>query len=159
MKIVNTNELEEFTWKSPRGKYRGAGKEVSEALGRDPKSTDLLLRHPFDVEILRLEPGATPYPYHAHGQQWEFYHVISGRGKVRHEGGETAIAQGDAFLFKAGEPHAMTNDGDVDLIVYVVADNPLNEANYFPDSGKWVVPLPRRQVIRGESADYMDGEE
>ena len=36
------------------GKVRGAGKEISEALGRKPQSTDLNERHPFDVEICRI---------------------------------------------------------------------------------------------------------
>ena len=159
MRKVNTNELEEFGWASPRGKFRGSGKQVSEELGRDPKSTDLLLRHPFDVEIARIAPGATPYPYHAHGAQWEFYHVISGSGSVRHADGTTPIVAGDAFIFKPGEPHALSNDGSEDLVLYVVADNPLNESNYFPDSNKWSVPFPKRRFVRSEPLDYLDGEE
>ena len=52
-------DLEEFSWTSPKGKFTGASKNVSEALGRDPLSTDLKLRHPFDVELLRVAPGKT----------------------------------------------------------------------------------------------------
>jgi len=74
MHKINTNELTELTWSSPKGKFSGAGKEVSEALGRKPLSTDLNERHPFDVEILRIPPGQTPYPFHLHSSQWEFYH-------------------------------------------------------------------------------------
>ena len=105
----------------------GAGKEVSEALGRDPYSIDLNRRHPFDVEICRISPGKTPYPYGSHSAQWEFYHVISGAGKVRHQDGMTDIESGETFLFKPGEPHQLINDGPQDLIVYVVADNPIGE--------------------------------
>ena len=76
--------MAELTWSSPKGKFRGAGKEISESLGRKPESTDLNERHPFDVEILRIPPGKAPYSYHAHSAQWEFYHVISGSGIVRH---------------------------------------------------------------------------
>ena len=79
MKKVNTNQLEECSWSSPKKKYGGAGREISKALGRNPQSTDLMERHPFDVEICRLAPGQTPCPYHSHSAQWEFYHVISGR--------------------------------------------------------------------------------
>lgn len=156
---VNTNELTELVWSSPKGNYRGAGKEISEALGRDPRSTDLNLRHPFDVEILRIAPGDTPYTYHSHSAQWEFYHVISGSGTVRHQDGKTPIAAGDAFLFKPGEPHQLINTGTEDLLLYVVADNPIGEAHYYPDSNKWGVPIPERLHVRSEPLDYFDGEE
>ena len=159
MHMVNTNQLEELAWSSPKGKFAGAGKEVSEALGRKPQSTDLMERHPFDVEICRIAPGQTPYPYHSHGAQWEFYHVISGRGIVRHKDGTTAIEAGDAFIFEPGEPHQMTNNGAEDLILYVVADNPMGESCHFPDSRKWVVSSPERRLIRSEPLDYYDGEE
>ena len=66
MHLINTNKLAEETWSSPKGKFVGAGKEISEALGRKPQSTDLNERHPFDVEICRIPPGKSPYPYHLH---------------------------------------------------------------------------------------------
>src|SRR5262249_50843226 len=72
--------------------------------GRNPRSTDLNERHPFDVEILRIPAGKIPYPFHSHSAQWEFYHVISGTGEVRHAEDTTPIETGDAFLFKPGEP-------------------------------------------------------
>ena len=99
MRKINTNELAEETWASPKGKFVGSGKQVSEALGRKPQSTDSNERHPFDVEICRVLPGNSPYPYHLHSAQWEFYHVIAGKGVVRHQDGRTAIDTGDAFIF------------------------------------------------------------
>lgn len=159
MHKVNTGHLEEHPWASPQGQFRGSGKQVSEALGRDPGSTDLRKRHPFDVEILRVPPGHAPYPYHAHSAQWEFYHVVSGRGTVRHARGRTAIEPGDAFIFEPGQPHALYNDGEDDLIVTVIADNPIGDCFYYPDSGKWGVPVPSRQFVRGQPLDYFDGEE
>ena len=159
MRIVNANDVPELTWSSPNGRYRGAGKQLSEALGRDPNSHDLLQRHPFDVEIARLPAGSIPYPFHAHSAQWEFYHVLSGRGRVRDAEGTTPIGPGDTFLCKPGEAHQLFSDGPEDLIVFVVADNPVGEAHYFPDSQKWSVPLPERRIIRSEPLDYFDGEE
>jgi mannose-6-phosphate isomerase-like protein (cupin superfamily) len=156
---VNTNDIDELTWDSPKGQFKGAGKQVSEALGRKPTSRDLNERHPFDVEILRISPGTTPCPYHSHSAQWEFYHVISGTGAVRHEGGMTPIVAGDAFVFKPGEAHQLHNDGSQDLILYVVADNPIGESHYYPDSRKWGVGSPERRIIRSEPLDYFDGEE
>ena len=156
---VNTHELAEESWSSPKGKFIGAGKEVSEALGRKPQSTDLNERHPFDVEIVRIPAGATPYPYHLHSAQWEFYHVISGQGVVRHQDGTTPIVSGDAFLFKPNEPHQITNNSSEDLIIYVVADNPIGESFYYPDSKKWGVNSPERRILRSEALGFFDGEE
>jgi uncharacterized cupin superfamily protein len=159
MRKVNTKDIAELSWSSPKGKFVGAGKEISEALGRKPFSADLKERHPFDVEICRIPPGKTPYPYHSHSAQWEFYHVISGKGIVRHKDGTTPVEAGDAFIFQPDEPHQFTNDGSQDLLLYVVADNPIGESNYFPDSQKWTVRSPERRLIRSENLDYFDGEE
>ena len=159
MQKVNSHQLAEDSWSSPNGKFAGAGKEISEALGRKPHSTDLLERHPFDVEILRVPPGKTPYPYHQHSAQWEFYHVISGEGVVRHQAGSTPIQAGDAFIFKPDQPHQLINDGAEDLILYVVADNPSGESVYYPDSKKWGVRSPERRIFRGAALEYYDGEE
>ena len=159
MHKVNTTKIVELTWSSPKGKFVGAGKEVSEELGRKPESTDLNERHPFDVEICRIPPGKTPYPYGSHSAQWEFYHVISGSGVVRHKDGTTPIESGDAFIFKPGEPHQLINNSTQDLILYVVADNPIGDSAYFPDSNKWLVFSPERRVIRSDALDYFDGEE
>lgn len=159
MQKINTSDLEEYSWSSPKGTFAGFGRGISEALGRDPTSTDLAKRHPFDVEILRVPPGQTPYPYHSHAAQWEFYHVISGSGLARHQDGSTPIAAGDAFLFKAGEPHQLINNGTEDLVVYVVADNPIGESCHYPDSDKWLVRSPERRLIRSEPLQYFEGEE
>jgi uncharacterized cupin superfamily protein len=161
MRKINTNDLAELTWSSPKGKFAGAGREVSEALGRDPGSTDLTKRHPFDVEIARIAPGEVPYPFHLHGAQWEFYLVISGKGLVRHEGGTTSIEPGDAFVFKPGEPHQLISPAESteDILLYVIADNPVDESCYYPDSKKWIVYSPERRLMRSAPLDYFDGEE
>ena len=151
--------MTEVTWSSPKGKFVGAGKEISEALGRKPRSTDLNERHPFDVEICRVPSGKTPYPYHSHSAQWEFYHVISGSGVVRHKEGTTPVEAGDAFIFKPGEPHQITNDGAQDLVLYVVADNPIGESCHYPESNKWSVPIPEHRIVRSGALEYYDGEE
>src|SRR5947207_1153620 len=159
---VNTARIAEFTWSSPEGEIIGAGKGISEELGRKPFSTDLNERHPFDVEICRIPPGKSAYPYHSHSAQWEFYHVISGRGVVRHKDGTTPIEPGDAFLFQPGEPHQLTNpdsESKQDLVVYLIADNPIGESGYYPDSDKWIVRSPERRIIRSEALDYYNGEE
>ena len=160
MRKVNAADVPELAWSSPNGTMAGYGKQISEALGRKPQSTDLLERHPFDVEILRIPPGKAPYPYHAHSAQWECYIVISGNGKARHEGGEVPLAGGDTVLFWPREPHQLINDGSEDLLLYVIADNPVGESTWYPDSGKVAVGMPERLNLPVSAReDYFAREE
>jgi len=159
MRKVNTNQMEELTWASPKGKFAGAGKQVSEALGRIPHSTDLRERHPFDVEISRVPPGKANFPFHSHSAQWEFYHIISGHGLVRDKEGKVEVGPGDAFLFGPGEPHEIINNSAEDLVMYVVADNPIGESCHMVDSNKYLVFSPEKRWLRGESAEFYEGEE
>jgi len=159
MRKVNLNEIKEEPWQSPGGKYAVSFKGISEALGREPASLDLSKRHPFDLELNRVPPGKCNFPYHAHSAQWECYHVVSGHGRARAEDGKTPIKAGDAFIYGPGEAHQLINDGSEDLVLYVVADNPLGESCYYPDSEKWLVRSPERRLMRGDSLDYFDGEE
>ena len=73
--------------------------------------------------------------------------------------GITPIDAGDAFIFKPGEPHQITNDTAEDMLVYVVADNPMSDTYHHPDSHKWGVPFPERTYVSSEGLDYFDGEE
>jgi uncharacterized cupin superfamily protein len=162
MRKVNINEIKEEPWQSPGGKYAVCFKGISEALGRDPASLDLSKRHPFDLEWNRLPPGKPNFPYHAHSAQWELYLISSGKGKVRHKDGTTEVVAGDAFIFGPNEPHQLINSGEQDLIYYVIADNPIGESAYYPDSRKWKVNKSSgadRVVIKGQEIDYFDGEE
>jgi uncharacterized cupin superfamily protein len=159
MRKVNIRDIAEEAWISPKGKFASIDQELSVALGRDMHSTDLNLRHPFDVEICRIPAGKAMCPYHSHSAQWEFYHVIEGAGQVRDESGFTSVATGDVFIFKPGEAHQVISDGTSDLVLYIVADNPLGESCHYPDSGKWMVRSPERKLIRSESLDYFEGEE
>lgn len=162
MRKVNVDDIKEEPWRSPGGKYAVSFKGISEALGREPASLDLSKRHPFDLEWSRVPPGKMNFPYHAHSAQWELYLVVSGRGTVRHKAGTTEVAAGDAFIFGPNELHQLTNSGEEDLVYYVIADNPIGESTYYPDSGKWKVnksSAADRVVIKGPEADYFDGEE
>jgi len=60
---------------------------------------------------------------------------------------------------KPGEPHQILNDTTEDLVILVVADNPIGESCHYPDSNKWAVQLPEVRLIRSEALEYYDGEE
>lgn len=159
MHKVNLGNVPEESWISPKGKFASSDKELSVALGRKHDSSDLQERHPFDVEICRIPPGKASCPYHSHSAQWEFYQVIAGSGQVRDDQGLTSVASGDCFIFKPGEAHQLINDSKEDLIIYIVADNPLGESCHYPDSNKWLVRSPERRLIRSDALEYLDGEE
>jgi uncharacterized cupin superfamily protein len=159
VKKINIRDIPENVWTSPKGTFASGSKEVSVALGRQYLSTDSKERHPFDVEISRIPPGKKACPYHSHSAQWEFYQVISGTGVIRHSGGETPIEPGDAFIFPPDEPHQLINNSMADLVVTIVADNPMGESCHYPDSKKWLVRSPARALIRSEPLEYLDGEE
>ena len=46
-----------------------------------------------------------------------------------------------------------------DLVLYVIADNPIGESVYYHDSKKWMVRSPERRVFRGEPLEHYEGEE
>jgi uncharacterized cupin superfamily protein len=159
MQKINIRDVTESATASPKGKFGRANKDISIALGRQPDSADLSKRHPFDVQICRIPSGKSRCPYHAHTAQWEFYHIISGSGTVRHQDGLTKVEKDDAFMFAPEEPHQIINDGSEDLVLYIVADNPVGESCYYPDSKKWFINAQCRQIVRSDSLDYFDGEE
>ena len=72
-----------------------------------------------------------------------------------------AIVEGDTMHFAPGEAHQILNNGDVDLVCYIVADNPVGESSYYPDSDKWGLPTNVGGPILkgGPSLDYFLGEE
>lgn len=160
MRKVNLSEIKEGERKSPKGKYQGRYQEISLALGRERDSLDLSKRHPFDLALIRIPSGAAHCPYHAHSAQSELYLIISGRGNVRDESGITEVVPGDTFFFGPGEAHQITNPGPEELSYYVIADNPIGESCYYPDSKKWAVSRPPDNIImKGDEGTYFDGEE
>jgi uncharacterized cupin superfamily protein len=145
MKKINIDDIAERRY-AKEGRL-GFGKPLSEALGRIPDATEVLLRHPFDVEFLRVPAHSIPWRYHSHSAQWEFYYVLSGAAVIRHEEGRTEVIAGDAFLFKPGEPHQIVNESDGDVSIMVVADNPIGESYYYPDDAMWIVNSPERRYF------------
>ncbi len=53
--------------------------------------------------------------------------------------------------------------GDEDFVYYVIADNPIGDSWYYPDSGKWAVRKEGDETVilkgKGAETDYFDGEE
>lgn len=161
MQKVNVSEIPEQQRHSPKGKFGAAYKEISVALGRDKNSLDFGKRHPFDLMLARIPAGKSFCPYHAEGAQWELYLVVSGRGIVRDACGTTDVGAGDSFLFKPGEAHQLSAAAAEELVYYVIADNPIGDSCYYPDSRKFAVRKEGDEMVlvKGPETDYFDGEE
>jgi uncharacterized cupin superfamily protein len=162
MKKVNLKDIPEKKWRRNdlTQKFANSSRNISVALGRDPESTDLMKRHPFDVALYRIPKGKALCPYHSHSAESELYLVVSGKGRVRDKDGMTDVVAGDAFFFGPGQAHQLINSGDEDFVYYVIADNPLGDNCYYPDSGKWAVWKEGTEevIVKGRETDYFDGE-
>ena len=108
-----------------------------------------------------MPPGASPCPYHLHSAQSEMYIVLSGLGQIRTENGLEPIGVGDAIFVSPGEAHQIVNNSTQELVFYIIADNPIGETSYYPDSDKWGLPLNVGGPILkgGTSLDYFLDEE
>lgn len=148
---VRMSEIEEISRVSPTGKFGVSRKDVLGALDVDGQ--------PFEVDLVRLSPGKTNYPCHAHQVQWEFYMVVSGTGVVRRNDHTFEVEAGDAFVQPPGTAHQIRNPSETeDLVYYVIADNPVSDPVYYPDSDKWGIRPPGK-FGRLTVTDYYDGEE
>ncbi len=157
MKKVNTRDVPGEVWTFAKGQVcKHRSEPVPETRTRAPIFDGRFLKK----AALRRRDLPDPAgqeracPFHSHSAQWEFYHVISGTGVVRDGSGTTPVEPGDAFVFGPGEAHQVTNDGAADLVLYIVADNPMGESCHYPDSGKWMVRSPDKVILRSPPLDY-----
>ncbi len=146
---------------SPKGRYESYNKSMSNDLtagARVPDEHAPVRRRPFEVDLVKLRPGKWNCPRHYHSEQWEYYVVLSGHGEMLQENGKPSIPMepGDHIVQPPGWIHTVANTGDEDLVYYVVADNPVDEHCYYPDSDKWAAA---DAVFRMQRTDYFDGEE
>ena len=158
MNKVNLADISPEESASPKGRYRRVRLNLAVALAAKRNGAPVPGNCPFEVELVRLPPRATNWPYHAHSVQWELYLIVSGRGQVRTPQGVLEIREGDCLQHPPGEAHQLTNTGAADLIYYVIADNPASDACHYPDSDKWSLP-GQPKPVRVRPAEYYDGEE
>lgn len=155
----NEGAVEWHVDRSPKGGFESYNRSMSLEFTAGPRRPHgKSLGRPFEIELVRLAPGKTNCPRHSHGVQWEYYIVVSGHGQMLQQDGEDPIPMepGDHVIQPPGWIHTVKNSGDMDLLYYVIADNPVDESCFYPDSGKWYAA---GHVFRMAEADYFDGEE
>jgi uncharacterized cupin superfamily protein len=158
MKKVNLNDIPWIERRSPKGKYHRFRRDVALAFKSPKTGPRLRGRPPFEIELVRMPPGAKNFPLHSHATEWEFYLIVSGAGTMRAGKKETPLEPGDCVLNPPGEPHHITNTGKRDLFYYVIANNSAADIWHYPDSNKWGFTTGQR-IFRLNDASYYDGEE
>lgn len=158
MNKINLAEVPIEERRSPKGRFHLLSQDISRALTGANGLGKSGLTQPFEVELVRLPPRAVNWPFHSHSAQWEFYLIVSGRGEVRTKEGMFDVREGDCVIHPPGEAHQIKNTAAVDLVYYVIGDNPPSDVCHYPDTNKWAVPGLERPV-RIQAADYYDGEE
>ncbi len=161
MKKLNLADVPPEDFCSPQKRYHMRCQEISRAMGARDESGGGLRRHPFEIELVALQPGKRNCPYHLHSAEHEFYIVMSGRGQVRHAGGYDDLEAGDCLIFLPGEAHQMicADDALDPLVYWVIADNVAGtDICYYPDSDKWA-GLPGKGSFRIKEIAYHADEE
>lgn len=157
----NEADVDWIDHRSPKGRfeshYRWMSRSFDVSAKRvSPEAPDI--PRPFEVDLVCVKPGMTCWPRHAHSVQWEYYIVVSGKGQMLQADGVPPLPmeRGDHLIQPPGWIHTIQNTGDEDLCYYVVADNPLDEVCFYPDSHKWGAADREFRMVE---VDYWDGEE
>jgi uncharacterized cupin superfamily protein len=159
MKIAKLSSIPEERVGSPKGKYQLVRQSISQALGGIKNVGTWGGGHPFDVEQVRIAPGAANIPFHAHAAQWEMYVFTSGQGEVRGDDGVFAIQAGDSVIFSPGQAHQIRNTGTDELIYLVIADHPVADIATYPDTPGKLVTRPGLKPFTMNEVSYYEPEE
>jgi len=159
MKIAKLSSIPEQRVRSPKGKYDVVRQSISQALGGIEDVGTWSGGHPFDVEQVRIVPGAANFPFHAHSAQWEMYIVVSGQGEVRGPDGISAIQKGDSTIFRPGEAHQIRNTGSAELIYLVVTDHCQSDIATYPDTPGKCVLNPILKCFTMNEVSYYESED
>lgn len=88
--------------------------------------------------LYELLPAKRSWPYHYHCANEEAYYVLAGRGTLRLDGGERALAAGDYVALPPGAntAHQMVNTGDMPLRYLAISTMIEPDITVYPESGK-----------------------
>ena len=161
MNRINQDDLPWVERRSPKGKFHKFRRNLSRALASEAAGPTLRGPAPFEVELMRLPSGAANFPFHSHSAEWECYLILSGSGTMRTAARRTKLAPGDCVMCPPGEAHQIVNDGEGDLVYYVIANNAPSDVWHYPDSDKWGFSLPDGDDVyfRKSDVDYYEDEE
>jgi len=102
----------------------------------------------FDVNLVRLPPGAASALRHWHSLEDEFVMVLEGEATLVTDAGERILAPGMAAGFPAGKPdgHHLVNRGSRDAVYLEVGDRRPGDEVAYPDDDLAAVWSDGRRV-------------
>lgn len=115
------------------------------------------------INVTRVAPGKTAYPFHSHRCNDELFYILSGHGELRLGSKRHTVKPGDVIGCPIGGPetaHQLINSGAEPLHYLSIASNLDPEVCEYPDSNKvgvWAGEFA--YITRGNHpVDYWDGE-
>jgi uncharacterized cupin superfamily protein len=129
---------------------------------RAPLGERLGLSH-LGLNVTRVAPGRTAYPFHSHRNNDELFYVLAGRGELRLGERRLAVNAGDVVGCPAGGPetaHQLINTGSEPLHYLSISSMLDPDICEYPDSNKVGVWGGKYVYITrsNQPADYWDGE-
>ena len=159
MKKINESEVQQESRKSPKGSYELSRQYISLALGGKKDLGTWAGGHPFDIELSRLPVGKKNFPFHSHAAQWEHYIIISGTGRfLDNEKNWHDVKSGDHIICPPGDSHQLENDGNEELVYYVIADHHPADITSYPNTNKRQLK-PEYRIVETVDSDYYKDEE
>lgn len=115
------------------------------------------------LNVTRVAPGKTAYPFHSHRANDELFFIVSGRGELRLGEKRHPVRAGDLVSCPLGGPetaHQIINTGSEPLDYLSISSNIDPEICEYPDSNKVGVWCGKYSYMtRGnQPVDYWDGE-
>lgn len=108
--------VESIPWRELTGLPGARGYEFKPLVG-DEGYTEA-----YSCELVRLDPTDHSVP---HTEPWNHaLYFLKGRGAIAIGGNTAAIAPGTLCKIKAGEVHALTNDGPGEMLILAIYDPP-----------------------------------
>jgi len=120
------------------------------------------------VSLARIPPGKESFALHVHTRQEEWIYVLSGEGRVRFDGEDLAVKQGDFVGFPPNGPaHLVCNPSQQDLVYLQGGDRREGDRGHFPELGRvayqhdegHMALIPEDQVELRPFSDWVTSDE
>jgi uncharacterized cupin superfamily protein len=115
------------------------------------------------INVTRVTPGKTAYPFHSHRCNDELFYILSGGGELRLGSQRHPVKAGDVIGCPIGGPetaHQLINTGAEPLHYLSIDSNLDPEVCEYPDSQKVGVWVDKFSYLTRSNSpvDYWDGE-